>query len=147
MDWSFFDKIFDSSPDIFVFHGCTDPLFVIYLSINRRFIIMFTFLDENVYFSVLFGTEFTFKLGPYAKGYVQGKATGWRRWHPHNLILYLPVLTIYTDCDQVLVDNAELFECVGELGVPNRPNYVISFLLEIVTIAVLAVWEGCFCGH
>ena len=62
------------------------------------------------------------------------------------------MLSIDTDCYQVLVDDAELLESVREFRVLDRPDDIVSFFLEVLSVALLRVRErttgmGSFCGH
>ena len=98
---------------------------------------MFTFLHVNVNFGELLVTEFPLQLGFDTKSDVESKTTGRCRWYPCYRIVHLVALLIHSDYDQVLVDNGELFEGVRELRISDRPDYVVRFLLEVVSVTFL----------
>ena len=51
------DEIFDCTSNIFILHGGAHPLFIVYLPVDSRFVIMFTLLDVDVDFGELLRAE------------------------------------------------------------------------------------------
>ena len=54
---SFPDEIFDCTSNIFILHGGAHPLFIVYLPVDCRFVIMFTLLDVDIDFGELLRAE------------------------------------------------------------------------------------------